>query len=115
MAERDWPYEPDYAVPPGETLAEVLEEIGIPQKELAERTGRPVKTINEIVKGKAAITPETALQLERALGVPASFWNGRERRYRELLARQREARRLQRQVTWIENFPITSMAIPPQY
>ena len=84
-AEQTYAYSPDYAVPPGDTLLEVLESLGITQAELAERTGRPTKTINEIGKGKAAITPETALQLERVLGVPARFWNNRERQYREHL------------------------------
>jgi len=54
------------------------------QMELAERSGRPLKTINEIVKGKTAITPETAIQLERVLGIPARFWSNRERHYRNI-------------------------------
>ena len=83
----DQSFQPDYAVPPGETLKETLETIGMSQAELAERTGRPKKTINEIIMGKAAITSETALQLERVLGVPASFWNNLERNYQERLAR----------------------------
>ena len=53
--------------------------------ELAESTGRPRKTINEIIAGKAEITAETALQLERVLGIPASFWNNLERNYQESL------------------------------
>jgi len=57
-------YNPDYVYPPGDTLLEVLEERGMTQTELAERIGRPKKTINEIINGKAAITPETALQLD---------------------------------------------------
>ncbi len=65
----------------------MLEERGMSQAELAERTGRPKKTINEIIKGKATITQATALQLERVLGVPAAFWNDREQHYRESLAR----------------------------
>ena len=60
------------------------------QAELSQRTGRPKKTINEIIKGKAAITPDTAIQFERVLGVPASFWNNLERNYQETLARLRE-------------------------
>ena len=76
-------YNPDYVSPPGDTLLEVLEDRGMTQAELAERTGRPKKTINEIIKGKAAITPETALQLELIFNIPASFWNNRERHYRE--------------------------------
>jgi len=79
-------YAPDFVPPPGETLEETLEAIGMSQAQLAERTGRPKKTINEIVQGKAAIMPETALQLERVLDVPASFWNEMERQYREFLA-----------------------------
>jgi len=58
-------YVPDVVSPPGETLLEILEDRGMSQAELAERTGRPKKTINEIIKGKAALTPETAIQLER--------------------------------------------------
>lgn len=88
-------YTPDYVSPSGETLQEILEEHGMSQAELAERTGRLKKTINEIINGKAAITPETALQLERVLGIPASFWNNRERQYREALALIEEEKCLQ--------------------
>lgn len=102
-------YAPDFVSPPGETLEETLEAIGMSQAELAERTGRPKKTINEIIQGKAAITPETALQLERVLGVPARFWNERERQYREFLAQQKEARQLAGQVGWLKQFPIAKM------
>ena len=65
---------PDVAVPPGEYLAEEIEARGISQKELARCMGRPVNTINEIINGKKAITAATALELEKALGVPAHVW-----------------------------------------
>ncbi len=64
-------YTPDVVSPPGETLLEILEDRGMSQAELAERTGRPKKTINEIIKGKAALTPETAIQL-------SAFWARRQ-------------------------------------
>ena len=64
-------FKPNYAVAPGETLRETLQSLGMSQAELAQRTGRPKKTINEIIKAKAAITADTALQLERVLGIPA--------------------------------------------
>jgi addiction module HigA family antidote len=64
---------PDYASAPGSTLLETIVERGISQAELAERTGRSKKHINEIIKGKQPITAETALQLERVLGVKADF------------------------------------------
>lgn len=102
-------YVPDYVSPPGETLLETIESFGMSQVELAERTGRPSKTISEIIKGKAAITPDTALQLEKVLGVPASFWTNREMHYRESLARQQEQTRLQQQTEWLKTLPIAAM------
>ena len=80
-------YEPDYAVPPGETLLETIEALDLTQKELAQRMGCPLKTINQIIKGTAQIMPETCLQLEKVTGVLASFWNNAEAQYREALAR----------------------------
>jgi len=110
MAERiQNEYLPDVVSPPGDTLAEALEDRGITQKELAERTGLSKKTINQIIKAKAPITPETALYLERALGVPASFWNNRERRYRQYLAEDQERARLAEQVDWLRRIPVSQM------
>lgn len=78
-------YLPDYVSPPGETLLEKIEELKMSQAELARRMGRHKKMVNEIIQGKAPIIPETALQLEKALGIPASFWNNRELHYRQHL------------------------------
>lgn len=103
-------YVPDVVSPPGETLEEVLEMRGMSQADLADRTGRPKKTINEIVRGKAAITPETAIQFEKVLGIPASFWMTREQNYREALARQREIEALEAQSDWLKNVPYRAMA-----
>ncbi|RQV95359.1 ImmA/IrrE family metallo-endopeptidase [bacterium] len=102
-------YIPDVVSPPGETLLEILRERGMSQAELAERTGRPKKTINEIIKGKAALTPETAIQLERVLGTPSSFWNNREQNFREWLARQDERKSLAEYIPWMKKFPLRAM------
>jgi len=80
-------FEPNYAFPPGETLLETIESLGLTQKELATRMVRPLKTINQIIKGTGQIMPETALQLEKVTGVPASFWNSAESNYRERLGK----------------------------
>lgn len=85
---------PDVAIPPGEYLAEELEARGLSQKELAQRMGRPVNAINEIVNGKKAITAETALQLEAALpGISARFWLNLETDYQltKALIKRRQA------------------------
>lgn len=83
-------YQPDIAIPPGETLRETIEALGMSQAELAQRTGRTTKDIKEIIMGKAAITPDGALQFERVLRVPASFWNNLESNYRDTVARLAE-------------------------
>ena len=102
-------FQPDYAFPPGETLLETLESLGLTQKELATRMGRPLKTINQIIKGTAQIMPETALQLEKVTGVPASFWNNAESHYRERLARLRDEQCLQEEVGWLDRFSYGKM------
>lgn len=103
-------YKPDYVSPPGETVLDTLEMLGLSQAELAERTGRPKKTINEIVQGKAAITPETAMQFELVLGVPATFWLARESQYRAFLARQEEDVRIDKDIAFLDNLPLKEMA-----
>jgi HTH-type transcriptional regulator / antitoxin HigA len=100
---------PDWSVAPGDLLVEALEERGMTQAELARRIGRPLKTISEIANGKASITPDTAIQLERALGISASFWNGLETRYREAVAYERARRSLEAEVGWLSNFPMNEL------
>ena len=102
-------YNPDYAVPPGETLQETIETLGLTQAQLAARTGHTAKMINEIIRGKAPITADTAIQLERVLGVPASFWNNLESNYRADLARLREWQTLQDQLGWLDRIPLKAM------
>lgn len=108
--DRSLAWSPDWRVAPGEILGEALQDRGLTQTDLARRMGRPVKTINEIVNGKAAITPETAIQLERTLGISASFWNSLETRYREHLAREQAQRELEAQTDWLRNFPTGHLA-----
>ena len=102
-------FNPNYTVPPGETLLESIDKLGMSQAQLAQRMGRPLKTINEIIKGKAAITAETALQLEKVLRIPASFWNNAEHTYRESLARQDEQKDFKSQAAWLDELPLKSL------
>jgi HTH-type transcriptional regulator/antitoxin HigA len=95
--------------PPGITILENMSALNMTQQELAERMGRPVKTINEIIKGKTTITPETALQLEHVLGIPVNFWLNREARYHEYLERKREESLLSDAKDWVRLFPLKEM------
>lgn len=79
---------PAYVMPPGEHLADELEARGLTQKEFAEILGRPQQAINEIIKGKKAVTPEMALVLSEALGTSPEFWTNLQMRYDLFKARQ---------------------------
>ncbi|MYH40802.1 MAG: HigA family addiction module antidote protein [Chloroflexi bacterium] len=80
--------ESDLAIHPGELLGEELESRGMTQRALAEAMGRPPQVINEIVRGKKAITAETAIQLEEVLGTSARLWLGLQATYELTRARQ---------------------------
>ncbi len=99
----------DMPVPPGEVLEEELEARGMTQKELATRLGRPAQAINEIIKAKKAITPDTAIMLEKVLGIDAQFWANLETDYRMTLARNRDRDTLAANVQWLNDYPIKQM------
>jgi addiction module HigA family antidote len=102
-------WRPDWAATPGDLLGEALEERSMSQAELARRMGRPLKTINEIVKGKQAITPKTAVQLQNVLGVAAHFWLNLQRDFDEVDARRQEGDELAAELDWLRRFPIAEM------
>lgn len=100
----------DWAIPPGEYLDEVLEDAGLSQADLADRIGRPKQAINEVIKGKKALTADTALQLASVLDVPAHVWTGLEDEYRLAQARQREQEALKQEQEIAREFPFKEIA-----
>lgn len=77
---------PDLIIHPGETLAEILEDREMSQKELAIRTGVTEKHISTVVKCQKSISVAFAKKLEYALGINAKFWINLQSNYeRELL------------------------------
>ena len=60
---------------PGEILLEeFLIPMGLTQVNLAEHIGVPVQRINEVVRGKRGITPETAWLLSQTFGTTPQLW-----------------------------------------
>lgn len=108
----DYSYDPrhDLPIPPGVQIREILEERGITQADFALRMGRSEKFISQLVNGKASLTHETALDLERVLGVPSAFWNNAEATYRDVLARMRTEATTTEQAEWAKSFPVKEMA-----
>jgi plasmid maintenance system antidote protein VapI/Zn-dependent peptidase ImmA (M78 family) len=97
-------------VAPGETIREILEDRAISQVDFATRLGRSEKFVSQLVNGKAPLTYETAVELERVLGVPATFWNRSEATYRGLLARQQQVAESDERAEWARSFPVREMA-----
>jgi addiction module HigA family antidote len=55
---------------------EFVKPIGITQTELSRRLNVSYPRLNEIIKGRRSVTPDTALRLSRVVGMSADFWLG---------------------------------------
>lgn len=99
----------DYAVPPGETLRELLEEQGLTQRDLARRAALSSKHVNKLLQGLVPLSADVAARLERVTGTPARIWNRLEADYRTDLERIRSQRELSVDVMWAKDFPVKEL------
>ena len=108
----------DYAVSPGETLQELLEERGMSQRDLARRTGLSPKHVNKLLHGLVPLSADVAVRLERVIGTPARLWNQLEANYRSDLERIRSRSDLKADVMWARDFPVGELVkrdiLPPE-
>ncbi len=102
-------YRPNRALHPGKLLAEELAARDMTQREFAERMNRPTQVVNQIIRGKKAVTPETALEMEKVLGVDAQIWLNLQRIYDLVIARMAEDERLEQEAEWLQRFPVAAM------
>jgi HTH-type transcriptional regulator / antitoxin HigA len=102
-------YDPDYAVPSGATLRDVIIDRDMTQSELAARADLSLKHINQIIHGAAPITAETALSLEKVTGVPSMIWNRLEANYRDRLARLEDRDALAADIEWVDSLPLKEL------
>jgi addiction module HigA family antidote len=75
---------PEHRTPthPGEILKyEFLEPLGLTQAKLARHLKIPMQRVNEIVKGKRGVSPETAWLLAQAFGTTPQFWTNLQMNY----------------------------------
>ena len=94
MAERKLP-----PIHPGEILLEeFLKPLEISQYRLAKDISVPTRRINEIVLGKRAISPDTALRLSRYFDMSDRFWINLQARYDIEVEKDKLADRLEREV-----------------
>jgi addiction module antidote protein, HigA family len=84
---------------PGEILLEeFLKPMGISQYRIAKDINVPARRINEIVHGKRAISPDTALRLSRYFGLSERFWINLQARYDLEMEKDRLKDQLDREV-----------------
>jgi addiction module HigA family antidote len=82
-------------VHPGEHLAEYLDELGVSQYRLSKELHVPQIRISQIVRGKRAITADTALRLGRFFGTSAQYWLNLQSQYELETAAQALGRELE--------------------
>lgn len=109
MTEQAAGFQPDWVSPPGNTIDDLLDEKGWSQAEFAQRCGYTTKHVSQLINGKATITEDTAIKLERVLGSSARFWMTREVQYRESVAREQEFDSLKANVAWLKQLPLVDM------
>ncbi len=101
---------------PGELIRETLEERGITQVDFALRLGKSEKFVSQLVNGKASLSYDTAIELERVLGVPSSTWNNWESIYRDALVRIRgEAEAVEQAEELYSYFGVSSIEAYQEY
>ena len=78
-------------ISPGEILEEELKARRLTPKRLAQRIGKPLRVVSDILQARRPITADIALALADALNISAEFWMNLESNYRLHLARRRRA------------------------
>jgi len=103
---------PAEAFPPGEFLREELEAREWSQMDLAEILGVSHRLVNEIVVGKRAVTPETAMGLAAALDTSAQLWLNLEASYQlyRLSLKRRDEAAVSQRARLFEKAPVREMA-----
>lgn len=109
MAESKSTFTPDWVEPPGGTIADVIEERGWSQTELAKRLGYTEKHVSQLINGKVRITPDAAQRLHRVIGSTVSFWLALEANYQQHLARLNAQNVPAEWLEWAKEFPLRDL------
>lgn len=97
------------AIPPGETIKELLTEQGMNQKEFAKRMGLSEKHVSHLINGKVHLTIDVAVDLEYVLGPSAKFWMSLEANYQEDLLKAKTENSIE-EIKLLKQFAYSDMA-----
>jgi|CXWL01.1.fsa_nt_gi addiction module HigA family antidote len=73
---------------PGELLKDAIDELGLSLNAAAEHLKIDTNRLSQITRGRRAISPDTAVRLERWLGTSAKMWLNLQNAYELAIARQ---------------------------
>lgn len=99
---------PVLVCPPGEILKEELDSRDWSQQVLADILGRPPRLISELIGGKRAITPETAIGLSAALNTSPEYWMALESAY-QLSKLRRSPEGIKRKASLYDRYPVREL------
>jgi HTH-type transcriptional regulator/antitoxin HigA len=108
LAIRTERWTPDWATHPGEHLAEYIEAQGLSQAEFARLAGLTPKLISTIINRANPVTPDTAIKLERVLGVRANLWTNLQANWDLFHARAKEKAAPETK-SWLSQFPLKEL------
>ncbi len=111
MSKKLYDFQPDWEhkIIPGDSIVERMNDINLSKADFAIKMGYSDKHIYKIIKNEASITEDTALRLEKVLGIAAIFWMNLESIYRQALAKEQEKQNLLQNADWLKQIPLNDM------
>lgn len=99
----------DWFSPPGETIADILDEQKLSVEAFASELGEPINAVEDLLSGRAPIDKDRASRLARTLGGSPTFWSNRELDYRAEIHRMESEIAGAQVDEWVSSLPIRDM------
>jgi len=103
-------FDPNWAVPPGATVAAILSARSLSRERFAEALGESVEMVQRLLLGLEVVNEDLADRLSRRLGSSSAFWLAREAQFRSDCERIRQREVAASRETWVKQFPAREMA-----
>ena len=102
-------FEPDWAIPPGATIAAMLAARSLSRESFAGAIGESVDTVQRLLLGLETVDDSLAERLSRSLGPSRAFWVAREAQFRADAERLRHQKEADERIAWARQFPVREM------
>jgi len=103
-------FEPNWAVPPGSTVAAILSARSLSRESFADALGESIEKVQRLLLGLETVNDDLADRLSRSLGSSRAFWLAREAQYRTDSERIRLREVGVSREDWVKQFPTREMA-----